>query len=228
MKSVLELKNGCKKFYMSEQEIVALNNISIRFNLGKIYCIVGHSGSGKSTLIHILGLLDNLTTGNLSLCGKDVSQMNEKQKAKHRMKNIGFIFQSYFLNKNRKAIDNVMMPMYINPKIKRKDRKPRAEMLLKKVGLENRMEHLPKELSGGEQQRVAIARALVNDPLILLADEPTGNLDRKNENKVIEIFKQLRDEGKCIIIVTHSEELSKFADKIYEMDHGVLNEVDPK
>lgn len=225
MEKIIELRNGIKKFKISEDEIIALNNVNVSFESGKIYCIIGHSGSGKSTLIQILGLLDELTSGELLIYGKDTKSLSEKEKAKLRMKNIGFVFQSYFLNKDIRAIDNVMMPMYINSDIISKERRKISLKLLQELGLGNRVNHLPTKLSGGEQQRVAIARALANDPLIILADEPTGNLDKENELNIIKIFQNLKEKGKCIIITTHSEELTKYADTIFELQYGKLEEV---
>ena len=169
MKKVLELKNGNKEYNTFDNKITALSNINIKFDLGKIYLIYGHSGSGKSTLIHTIGLFDKLDSGSLIVCDRKIENLKEQELAYIRMNNIGFIFQSYFLSKEMNAIENVMMPMYINPKIKKIDRLNRAKELLKQVGLEKRMFHYPNQLSGGEQQRVAIARALSNNPTIILA-----------------------------------------------------------
>lgn len=225
MNKILELKDGSKKYYAAENIINALNHINLEFELGNIYLISGHSGSGKSTLIHTIGLLDKLDSGSLVICDNEIKDLSEDVLARIRMTNIGFVFQNYFLNKDINALENVMMPMYINSMIKKDDIKERAKNLLKNVGLENRMFHFPSQLSGGEQQRVAIARALSNDPTIILADEPTGNLDKENERRIIDIFVELKKLNKCIVIVTHSEELKKYADVIYEMDNGNLKEV---
>lgn len=225
MEKILELKNGNKEYITANEKIIALDNVNIKLELGKIYLIYGHSGSGKSTLIHVLGLLDKLDSGSLLLDNEEINNLNEKEKAKIRMNNIGFVFQSYFLDKQINALENVMMPMYINSKIKKQNRKYLAEKLLKLVGLEKRMMHFPNQLSGGEQQRVAIARALSNDPTIILADEPTGNLDKTNEENIIDIFIKLKKLNKCIVIVTHNENLKQYADVIYEMDNGKLKEV---
>lgn len=225
MKNLLKLKNGNKQYSTTNEVIIALKNINLKFEQGNIYLIYGHSGSGKSTLIHTIGLLDKLDSGSLIVCDKEIEYLSEKELANIRMNNIGFVFQSYFLNKELNALENVMMPMYINSKIKKEDRKEIAKKLLKQVGLENRIYHYPSQLSGGEQQRVAIARALSNNPTIILADEPTGNLDKQNEEKIMDIFLKLKKLGKCIVIVTHSNELRKYADIIFEMDNGNLNEV---
>jgi ABC-type lipoprotein export system ATPase subunit len=225
MEKILELKNGNKEYITANEKIIALDNVNIKLELGKIYLIYGHSGSGKSTLIHVLGLLDKLDSGSLLLDNEEINNLNEKEKAKIRMNNIGFVFQSYFLDKQINALENVMMPMYINSKIEKQNRKYLAEKLLKLVGLEKRMMHFPNQLSGGEQQRVAIARALSNDPTIILADEPTGNLDKTNEENIIDIFIKLKKLNKCIVIVTHNENLKQYADVIYEMDNGKLKEV---
>ena len=225
MVKVIKLVNGKKIFEIGNKKIVALNNASIDFELGKLYLIMGHSGSGKSTLIQILGLLDNLSSGELYINDVDDNTLTDNEKADIRMKNIGFVFQSYFLNKNINALDNIIMPMYVNPEIKRTQRKEKAINLLKMVGLEERKNHLPSELSGGEQQRVAIARSLSNNPNIILADEPTGNLDESNEEKIMNIFVELKKLNKCVVVVTHNESLRKFADVILKMKDGKISEV---
>lgn len=185
---------------------------------------MGHSGSGKSTLIQILGLLDNLSSGELYINGKNTNKLTETEKAKIRMKEIGFVFQSFYLNPKLKAIENIMLPMYINEEISREDRKSRAKELMKSFGLSNRINHFPRELSGGEQQRVAIARALANNPNYILADEPTGNLDVKNEEIVYKMLKDLSNNGKAVLVVSHSEIIKKYADKVLYMTDGILKE----
>lgn len=205
-----------------KNKVNVLNDISISFENGKFYSIMGQSGAGKTTLINILGLIDNEYKGNYFLNGLDVSKLKDNELAKIRMEEIGFIFQNFELDGDLNAYENVMMPMYINKSIKKNERYDRAIKLLKKVGLENRVNHFPKEMSGGEQQRVAIARALVNKPQIILADEPTGNLDKKNENEIFSYLKSLSEEGKCIIVVSHSDEVKKYADIIYEIENGSI------
>ena len=201
-----------------------MDNVELEIVPGKMYVVMGHSGSGKSTLIQILGLLDTLTEGKLYINGEETSNLTEDEKAEIRMKEIGFVFQSFYLNPKLTALENVILPMYINNEIPSQKRKERAIQLLKSFGLESRMNHYPKELSGGEQQRIAISRALVNNPTFILADEPTGNLDAKNEKIVYEYLKKLSQEGKAIVVVSHNENIKEYADKIYYMEDGKLRE----
>ena len=224
MEKSIILKNGVKEFSLKEEKIIALNDVSVEFKTGKLYVIMGHSGSGKSTLIQILGLLDDLSSGNLYFNGQDVSNISEDEKADIRKNEIGFVFQSFYLNPQLTAIENVMLPMYINKEIERNNRRRRALKLLTNFGLENRVNHYPKELSGGEQQRIAIARALANDPSFILADEPTGNLDVENEKIVYETLRNLADSGKSVIVVSHNENIKDYADKILYMNLGKLSE----
>ena len=203
------LNIGNKLFKNGDKKIYALNNVSVSIKSEMFYAIMGHSGAGKSTLIQILGLLDSLSSGELYINGKNIQALSENEKSYIRMEQIGFIFQSFYLNPKLKAIENVMLPMYINSKIKKSERNSRAMELLKKFGLEKRINHYPRELSGGEQQRVAIARALANDPNFILADEPTGNLDEENEKIVFAELKKLTKEGKTVIVVTHNDNVKK-------------------
>ena len=211
-----------KIHYTSAEKVVALTNFSYKFEEGKFYAIMGHSGSGKSTLIKILGLMDVLTSGKYFMNEKDVSSLDDIALSSIRMNNIGFIFQDYYLDKNLRAYENVMVPMLINKSIKKGERKTRACELLKALGLGDRLKHFPKELSGGEQQRVCIARALANNPDYILADEPTGNLDENNEVKIMEILKQLSKNGRCIIVVSHSNGIIKYADEVLNLKGGKL------
>ena len=221
----LVLKEIEKNYETKEKSIQVLKGVSYTFEKGKIYSIIGHSGSGKSTLLNIMGTLLSYDKGELWIDGKEIKEMAENEKAQFRNRKIGFVFQSYLLNGQLTALENVMVPMYINKEIETKDRKTIATELLKKVKMEKRLTHYPKALSGGEQQRVAIARALANNPDIILADEPTGNLDKKNEEMILEIFKTLKKEGKCIIIVSHSDNIKKYADVTLELDDGELEVV---
>ncbi len=224
MEKSIVLKNGTKEFSLKDEKIIAMDNVNLKIDIGKLYVIMGHSGSGKSTLIQILGLLDNLTSGQLYIDGQDVSNISENDKADIRQKKIGFVFQSFYLNPKLTAIENVMLPMYINKDIESKNRRKKALKLLTNFGLENRINHYPKELSGGEQQRIAIARALANDPDFILADEPTGNLDVKNEEIVYNTLRELANDGKAVIVVSHNESIKKYADKVLYMESGKLSE----
>ena len=218
----IEIKNLTKKFSTKTDEVIAVNDVSYKFENGKFYAIMGHSGSGKSTLISILGTLEKPTNGNCIIGEKDISNLDDNTLSKIRNKNIGFIFQNYALDPNLKSFENVMLPMYINENIKKEERKNKAIELLKYVNLESRIEHYPNELSGGEQQRVAIARALANDPDIILADEPTGNLDEKNEEIIFNILKKISASGRCVIVVCHNNNILKYADVVLEMQNGML------
>lgn len=218
----LEIVNLYKIFQTKTEKIVAIDNANYKFENGRFYAIMGHSGSGKSTLLNILGTLDKQTSGEYLINGTDVSNFDEYQLSALRMKGIGFIFQNYSLDPNLKSFENVMLPMYINSFIKKENRKNRAIKLLEYVNLGNRINHFPKELSGGEQQRVAIARALANDPKVIIADEPTGNLDEKNEEIIFTILKKLADSGKCVIVVSHNENVLKYADNVLYMKNGKL------
>ena len=218
----MKVENITKIYRTKTSEIKALDNISYEFIPGKMYAIMGHSGSGKSTLISILGLIDTYTSGKISIENKDVSKLKENELADLRMKHIGFVFQDFYLDEHLKAYENVMLPMLINKEIKKEERKEKACKLLIDLGLRDRINHFPKEMRGGEQQRVAIARSLANDPKIILADEPTGNLDEENEKLVFETLKDLSKKGKCVIVVTHSEEIKKYADKILTINKGKL------
>ncbi len=210
----------CRDYYLKNELIHAINNISYTFEYGKFYAIMGHSGSGKSTLIQCIGLLDKVDSGKIYIDGENVSSLKEHSKNEIRNKKIGFIFQDYYLNNTMKAYENVMLPMLINDKYNKTDMKKRAKELLKLVGLEDRVNHYPKELSGGEQQRVAIARALANSPSIILADEPTGNLDEFTEKYVLEKLRKLADEGNCIIVVSHNPVIVEYADYVLKMKSG--------
>lgn len=220
----MKLIKASKKF-VTEEEIIILDNVTIEFKKGKMYSIVGHSGSGKTTLINILGLIDTLDDGKLYIDGTNVSNLSGKELSNLRKNTIGFIFQDYYLNDYLTAKENIIVPMVVNDKIAKNDRNSLALNLLRRFNLENRANHLPKKLSGGEKQRVAIARALANSPKYIFCDEPTGALDKKNEKIVLEYLKELSNSGICVIIVTHSNEVSKYADVIYELEDGKLSEV---
>lgn len=218
----MNIENVCKVYKTKNDEVKALDNVSYEFKPGKMYAIMGHSGSGKSTLISIIGLIETYTSGKITIGQKDISELKDDELSNLRMKHIGFVFQDFYLDEHLKAYENVMLPMLINKEIKKEERKEKACKLLIDLGLRDRINHFPKEMSGGEQQRVAIARSLANDPKIILADEPTGNLDEENEKLVFETLKDLSKKGKCVIVVTHSEEIKKYADKILTINKGKL------
>lgn len=223
MKKVIEIENLCKSYQTKKEKIDVLKSVSAKFELGKFYAIMGHSGSGKSTLVNILGLIDEYSRGKYMLFGENIEDLNDKELSYLRMKNIGFVFQEFYLNPTLKAYENVILPMVINHEISKSERKTKALELLGGVGLSERAEHFPKQMSGGEQQRVAIARALANDPKIILADEPTGNLDEISEQQVFNLLKEITKRGKCVIVVTHSDYIKKYADKIFYLKDGKLS-----
>lgn len=218
----MNIENVCKVYKTKNDEVKALDNVSYEFKPGKLYAIMGHSGSGKSTLISILGLIENYTSGKITINNEDISKLKDNDLSDLRMKYIGFVFQDFYLDEHLKAYENVMLPMLINKNIKKSERKEKAIKLLTELGLSERINHYPREMSGGEQQRVAIARSLANDPEIILADEPTGNLDETNEKLVFETLKKLAQNGKCVIVVTHSEEIKNYADEVLKINKGVL------
>lgn len=220
--SKIEIINGYKEYLKKKEKISVLENINVKFEKEKLYAIMGESGSGKTTLLNIIGTLDTLTQGKLLINDKEIINLKDEEKAKIRMKEIGFVFQNFYLNPNMTVEENIMQPMYINPEYNRISMEEKTEELIKMVGLESRRTHYPKELSGGEEQRVAIARALANNPEIILADEPTGNLDKNNEIKILEILKDLSQKGKCVIIVSHSNKVIEYADKVLNLKEGKL------
>lgn len=220
--SKIEIVNGYKEYIKNKEEIVVLNNINTKFEEGKTYAIMGNSGSGKTTLLNILGTLDVLTSGKMLIDSEEILRLKENEKAYIRMKKIGFIFQEFYLNQYMTVQENIMQPMYINKEYDKTAKKQRTNELIEMMGLSQRKKHYPKELSGGEQQRVAIARALANKPDIILADEPTGNLDKNNEQKIFEILNSLSKNGKCVIIVSHSNVVKKYADIILNLEEGKL------
>ena len=228
MKHEIELKNVTKYYYMGENVVKALDGISIHIETGDFVVIMGPSGSGKSTGMNLTGSLDYATKGEIYLDGQNIEELSESELAQVRGKKIGFIFQSFNLIPNLTALENVMLPMTFQG-LDKDERRKRAEKLLEKVELKDREEHYPNQLSGGEQQRIAIARALANDPEIILADEPTGNLDTRTGEIVIEFLEKLNKEGKTIILVTHDPYLAqKHARTIYWLKDGKVEKVTKK
>ncbi|EKP0068980.1 ABC transporter ATP-binding protein, partial [Campylobacter coli] len=199
-------------------KVKSLDNINLNIYKGEWLAIMGPSGSGKSTLLNILSLMDDPSSGKYILDNEDLEQINEEQKITLRREKIGLIFQQFHLIPYLSALENVMLSQYYHSSVDEED----AKAVLEKVGLSHRLSHLPSQLSGGEQQRVCIARALINNPEILLADEPTGNLDEANEKIVLETLQKLKNEGKTIVLITHNPELAKFADRTLILQHGIL------
>ncbi len=227
-KNIIELKDVAKHYEMGKNLVRALDCINIQIKRGDFVAIMGPSGSGKSTSMNLIGSLDLATQGNIYLDGHDIEYLEESELAQIRGKKIGFIFQQFNLIPNLTAKENVMLPMLFQGKDEFY-REMKAEELLKLVELGERMDHYPNQLSGGQQQRVAIARALANDPEVILADEPTGNLDTKTGEMVMEFLNKLNDEGKTIILVTHNPELAKEHSKIiYSIKDGKLESVEKK
>ncbi len=225
---IIELKNVNKIYKTKVEEIHILKNINLAFNKGDFVSIQGKSGSGKTSLLNILGLLDDPTDGEIFINGEKIHYKNEKSKNNIRNEKIGFVFQFHYLLKEFTALENVLMPALINKNINKNDVRKKAKELLALVGLEKRLKHKPMELSGGEKQRVAIARAMINDPDIILADEPTGNLDTETSNLINELFMKINKErGQSIIIVTHSLELANLASYKYKIENGEFNMILP-
>ena len=226
MKSVIELQNVDKVYRMDEVEVSALKNISLKVRENEFIAVKGPSGSGKSTLLHIIGCLDRPTRGKVILDGVNVSGLNDTELARLRGRKIGFVFQFFNLYPTLTALENIELPMIIAEDNKRRRREIALE-LLKAIGIEKRADHLPSQLSGGERQRVAIARALANNPPLILADEPTGNLDSKSGREILTILKNLQEkENKTLIVVTHDEHIAKYAERIvYLKDGEIIKEV---
>lgn len=213
-KELIKINNLNKEF----GKVKALNNINLSVYEGEWLAIMGPSGSGKSTLLNILSLMDTPSSGEYILDNENLEQMDEEQKITLRREKIGLVFQQFHLIPYLNALENVMLSQYYHSSVDEED----AKMVLEKVGLSHRLTHLPSQLSGGEQQRVCIARALINNPELLLADEPTGNLDEANEQIVLQTLQKLKNEGKTIVLITHNPDLAKFADRTLILQHGML------
>ena len=228
MKNVIEL-NGVKKIYkMGNEKIVALNDINLKFEENKIYCILGTSGSGKSTLLNLIAGLEKPSAGQILFKNMHIENFNEEKLAEYRKKYIGFVFQSYNLFPTMTALENVSLPLVFSH-VPKKIRIKRAREMLKNVGLENRMAHKPSQMSGGQQQRVSIARAFVNNPQVIFADEPTGNLDTKTTFEMMDLITDIaRKNNQTLIIVTHDLEISDYADTIIHIRDGVVDEIKNK
>lgn len=223
---IIKLRNLKKIYRMGDEKIAAVNNISLNFEKGSVTCLLGKSGSGKSTLLNLISGLEKPTKGEIIIHGLHVERMNETQLAKFRQKYIGFVFQSYNLLGNLTALENVTLPL-IFKRVGVKERKERAMEMLKAVGLEERASHKPSQLSGGQQQRVSIARAFVNNPEIVFADEPTGNLDTKTTYQMMDLMMGLCGKNKqTLIIVTHDMEISAYAQRIIHISDGKVEKID--
>lgn len=219
--NVIELKDIVKSYAMGDTTVYALNHLTVSFEKAKFTSIVGPSGSGKSTLMNVLGCLDRPTSGEYILEGKNIARYTDDELAHTRNARIGFVFQSFNLLSRLSAVDNVALPL-IYAGVDLKERTERAEKALTEVGLGARLYHKPNEMSGGQRQRVAIARALINDPAIIMADEPTGNLDTKSTLEIIDIFEKLNHMGKTVIMVTHEPELADMTQRILTIRDGKL------
>ncbi len=222
---MIKITNICKSY---NNEINILDNISYNFKTNTLYCISGASGVGKTTLINILGLLSLPSSGDIIINKRNTKFMTENEKARIINQQIGFIFQAFYLNKNLNAYENVMLPFFLRTDLNNTDKKLKSFRLLKMMNLSGKEKRYPSELSGGEQQRVAIARALANDPDIILADEPTANLDSQNELIIIDILKTLSKKGKCVIVVSHSKQIKEIADENLKLEDGRLVKDDKK
>lgn len=218
---MITIQNLTKIFRTEEVETSALNGISLQINQGDFLSIMGPSGCGKSTLLNIIGLLDSASGGSYNLLGNEMIGLKEQGRANIRKENIGFIFQNFNLIDELSVFDNIELPLIYN-NVKTSERKQRVEAIAEKLGIAHRLKHFPQQLSGGQQQRVAVARALVTDPKIILADEPTGNLDSKNGNEVMELLTDLHAKGATILMVTHSDYDASFSQRTIHMKDGVV------
>lgn len=221
--SIIEVNNLKKDFHVGDVTVRALKGINIQISKGDFVAIMGTSGSGKSTMLNILGCLDKPTGGDYFLDGVGIAGLNKNELAELRNAKLGFVFQSYNLLPRTSALENVELPLFYNSKVKSKERKERAIAALEAVGLADRMHHMPNQLSGGQQQRVAIARSLVNDPVVILADEATGNLDTRTSYEIMELFQRLNsDEGKTIVFVTHEPDIARLTSRNIVFRDGLV------
>ncbi|WP_026979143.1 ABC transporter ATP-binding protein [Flavobacterium tegetincola] len=218
---MIQIKKLSKIFQTEEVETKALHEVSITINQGDFVTIMGSSGSGKSTLLNIVGLLDSASSGSYELLNQEMIGLKEQQKSKVRKENIGFVFQNFNLIDELSVYDNIELPLIYN-NVASSERKQKVEKIAERLGISHRLKHYPQQLSGGQQQRVAVARALINDPKIILADEPTGNLDSKNGNEVMELLTDLHAQGATILMVTHSDYDASFSQRTIFMKDGII------
>lgn len=221
MSLVIKIRNIIRDFPLGQEVVKVLKGIDLDIERGEYVALMGPSGSGKSTLMNLLGCLDTATAGSYELNGRDVSNMSDDELAEIRNKEIGFVFQTFNLLPRTTALENVALPM-VYAGVSKSDRKIRAEEVLTDVGLADRMDHRPNQLSGGQRQRVAVGRALVNKPSIILADEPTGNLDSKTSLEIMELFDEIHRQGNTVIVVTHEEEVAKHAHRVIRLRDGMV------
>jgi putative ABC transport system ATP-binding protein len=221
-KTIIEINSLKKDYHVGEVTVHALRGVDMKIQEGEFVAVMGVSGSGKSTMLNILGCLDIPTKGDYFLDGVDIRTLTKDELARLRNQKLGFVFQAYNLLPRTTALENVELPLFYDPKIKSKERKERALKALEAVGLADRMHHMPNQLSGGQQQRVAIARSLVNDPVMILADEPTGNLDTRTSFEIMELFQELNERGRTIIYVTHEQDIARFATRNVVFRDGLI------
>lgn len=225
MTPVIEIKGLTKKYRLGEEVITALDNVDLTIGEGEFLCILGTSGSGKSTLLHVMAGLERATKGEVLLKGVSITKMKERKMATFRRKYMGFIFQSYNLLTSLTAIENVALPLMFD-RVNKKERVKRSREMLLQMGLKNRLKNKPTEMSGGQQQRVSIARALINNPKIIFADEPTGNLDSKTTQEIMEILSEkVKNSGVTLIMVTHDLNLAGYADRVIQMIDGRITSI---
>lgn len=224
-RSLIEIDGVTKRYKLGEQIVYALNGVNLNIERGEYTALMGPSGSGKSTLMNIIGCLDSPTEGTFFLNNKEVSKMSDSALSEVRNTEIGFVFQTFNLLNRLNAIENVSLPL-VYAGIPKKEREERAKEVLDKVGLGDRMSHKPNELSGGQRQRVAVARALINNPSILLADEPTGNLDTQTSHEIMALFEEIHSAGNTIVLVTHEEDIAQQAKRIIRLRDGVVELID--
>ncbi|MFJ6413844.1 ABC transporter ATP-binding protein [Terribacillus saccharophilus] len=218
--------NSVSKNYNGKENVTVLNGVNLQLVGGKVTVIMGSSGSGKSTLMNIIGMLDNPSSGSVLIEGIDVSKLTGNERSRLRSKKIGFIFQQYNLFKHLTALENVVFPLYLDNALTKAERMDKGVYMLEKLGIDHRKDHYPNQMSGGEQQRTAIARSLINNPQIIIADEPTGSVDNNNEESILKILHGLSREGRTILIVTHSDRVTAYADSLYMLQNGNLYEED--